>query len=629
MRLYHKLIITFSVVSLAVLATGAAGLFVVSKIGEEIGAVLEGKVAVADASSEITETITGSDALLHKHLMIDDPKELDRIEREMMAYHELDNMWVRAVKYGTESPEFIESRDYATWLKYGYDKKGIVIRKGSPQIISIIEDLDVNHKKLHATARSLMELHRKKIIVHKNIEELYSEEESQRQKIRGIVHAQGDSIILWDMWKVEYRGKEALFQYKDKKHMTRWISAIEGLQADVANSTLAPEIKRDMQSYSAEYLSLAKMTSKEMLTLNELDAEIEAQMGLVMGYITDIDANAADIRAISLSARADAKNEIEIYITRMYTLLAMGMVVVIALIMSVGYFANKFVSQPLIKLRDATKKTGEGDFDVRVDIKQDDEIGELGAAFNEMAVALKRRTTELAEYAERLENSNHFKDLFTDIMRHDLLNPIGVIKNIEEILEDDENIKGSHELAVIKRNVQKLEEIVRNASDYAKIESIEKVEKTELDLNKLILEVISDFEPYLEDKKMKAEFKADGEYKINASIIIESVFVNLLSNAIKYSPESTKIKIAVNDCGSNLKVSFADRGVGIADEYKESIFGRFKRRDKGGVKGTGLGLAIVKRIVELHGSKVWVEDNPGGGSIFYVKIPKSSVKSKR
>ena len=53
------------------------------------------------------------------------------------------------------------------------------------------------------------------------------------------------------------------------------------------------------------------------------------------------------------------------------------------------------------------------------------------------------------------------------------------------------------------------------------------------------------------------------------------------------------------------------------------IFTRFQRVNKKGVKGTGLGLAIVKRVVDLHGGKVWIEDNPEGGSVFYVEIPKA------
>ncbi len=56
------------------------------------------------------------------------------------------------------------------------------------------------------------------------------------------------------------------------------------------------------------------------------------------------------------------------------------------------------------------------------------------------------------------------------------------------------------------------------------------------------------------------------------------------------------------------------------DEYKEMIFRRFDQTKKEGVKGSGIGLAIVKKIIDLHAGRVWVEDNPEGGSVFKVEI---------
>jgi signal transduction histidine kinase len=250
-------------------------------------------------------------------------------------------------------------------------------------------------------------------------------------------------------------------------------------------------------------------------------------------------------------------------------------------------------------------------------------------------IDLEKSRKQLKEYAKQLEqkvdertkelkDANELKDMFTDILRHDLLNPTGVIGNIAEIMECDEKLKDSQELEIIKRNVKKLEEIIRNASQYAKLESAEELEKTELDLAKLIENVIDDFGPYIKEKGMNVEFKPGGEHKINASVMTESVFSNTLSNAIKYSPEGTKIKIAIKDDGKSKIISFADQGEGVPDEHKEAIFDRFMRKDKVGVKGTGLGLAIVKRIVEMHGGRVWVEDNPGGmGSVFLVSLPKA------
>jgi PAS domain S-box-containing protein len=235
---------------------------------------------------------------------------------------------------------------------------------------------------------------------------------------------------------------------------------------------------------------------------------------------------------------------------------------------------------------------------------------------------------KIEKYARELERSNHLKGLFTDIMRHDLLNPTGIIRNIVEIMEDDEKMKGSQEMAVIKRNIEKLEDIIQNATQYAKLESPEGLEKKRLKLTDIISSLIGDVSMYAEEKKISIDFVPEDAYEIKANSVIESVFLNLLTNAIKYSPEETNVKIAISDEGDNLMVSVKDQGEGVPDKFKEAIFDRFTRKDKLGVRGSGLGLAIVKRIVELHGGRVWVEDNPGGGSMFIVTLPKEAEEKR-
>jgi signal transduction histidine kinase len=68
-----------------------------------------------------------------------------------------------------------------------------------------------------------------------------------------------------------------------------------------------------------------------------------------------------------------------------------------------------------------------------------------------------------------------------------------------------------------------------------------------------------------------------------------------------------------------------DQGEGIPDEHKQRIFSRFERLGKEGVQGSGLGLTITKQIVSLHRGEIWVEDNPSGGSAFFVRVPKSAT----
>jgi len=256
---------------------------------------------------------------------------------------------------------------------------------------------------------------------------------------------------------------------------------------------------------------------------------------------------------------------------------------------------------------------------------------ELRRARDELELRVEERTAELLnannalkKYTAALEEANRIKDLFTDIMSHDLLNPLGVIRTMSELeLEKIEEERMRKSLLMIKRNADKLIEMLKSATMYARLESAEKLERSKLDLNRIFRGVADSFKPQMEGKNIRLDYLAKDECYAMVNPIIEDVFSNLLDNAIKYSPAGNGIEVNIIDGNGCWRVYVKDWGYGIKEEDKEKLFTRFQRVDKKGVRGTGLGLAIVKRIVTLHGGKVWVDDNPEGGSIFYVEIPKS------
>jgi signal transduction histidine kinase len=236
----------------------------------------------------------------------------------------------------------------------------------------------------------------------------------------------------------------------------------------------------------------------------------------------------------------------------------------------------------------------------------------------------KRAEKEIIKYSQELERSNRLKELFTDIMHHDLLTPAGIILNYAEImLEETEDPQVKEDAEVIKKNVKKLIELIENSSKLAKLEGEKKLELDVEDLGAVIQGVVSNLRQAAMKKEIHLEYKPK-KARAMANPLIEEVFSNLLSNAVKYSPEHSRIVVEIDDAGSAWKITFADQGIGIPDEEKRRIFERFSRREKAGVKGTGLGLAIAKRIVDLHQGKIWVEDNTPKGSVFYVKLPKEA-----
>ena len=237
----------------------------------------------------------------------------------------------------------------------------------------------------------------------------------------------------------------------------------------------------------------------------------------------------------------------------------------------------------------------------------------------------KKAEEALKKYAADLEHSNEMKDIFTDIMRHDLLNPANIINGFTSLLlgtETDESKR--RQLEKIKNNNTRLIEMIRNASKFSKLDSTDSIQFERADIGSLMKKAVSSLEHESRDKQMNIELPAEGPYPAHVNPLIGDVFVNLLSNAIKYSPAGSRVKIDVIDAGDMWKVMVTDVGEGVSDENKSLVFKRHKRVSKKGVKGSGLGLAIVKRIIDLHGGNVGVEDNPQGqGSVFWVSMKKA------
>jgi light-regulated signal transduction histidine kinase (bacteriophytochrome) len=104
---------------------------------------------------------------------------------------------------------------------------------------------------------------------------------------------------------------------------------------------------------------------------------------------------------------------------------------------------------------------------------------------------------------------------------------------------------------------------------------------------------------------------------------LQQIFQNLIVNALKYRTEAPpRVHISAAKVGADWRFSVQDNGIGIDPQYKEKIFGLFKRlhRDQK-YTGTGIGLAICQRVVERYGGRIWVESAAGCGATFYFTIP--------
>jgi hypothetical protein len=237
----------------------------------------------------------------------------------------------------------------------------------------------------------------------------------------------------------------------------------------------------------------------------------------------------------------------------------------------------------------------------------------------------KEADHELQRCVEDLKESNGLKELFTDIIRHDLLTPAGIVLGFTEELQRrscDEDT--AFALRRIHENTRKLIGLLDSATKLSKLQKIDEIVFERIDIVPLFRSSVENFRTDIEEKNHSVELDATAVCIAMANPILEEVFTNLLSNAVKYSPPGSRIVIDFLDSNDAWKVTVRDYGHGVLDTDKPYLFNRFQRADKKGIRGTGLGLAIVKRIIELHGGMYGVEDNPEGeGSIFWVVVGKA------
>ena len=152
----------------------------------------------------------------------------------------------------------------------------------------------------------------------------------------------------------------------------------------------------------------------------------------------------------------------------------------------------------------------------------------------------KEVESRLNHYASQLKSSNELKDLFTDILRHDLLNPAGVVKGFNDmLLEEEVDANKKYKLQLIGNNVSRLIGMIESAAKFARLEDTDELHFKSMDLAAIIHNVIQEFEPQLTEKNITIDMKVGKSHPAIVNPLIDGVFVNFISNAIKYGPSDS------------------------------------------------------------------------------------------
>lgn len=283
----------------------------------------------------------------------------------------------------------------------------------------------------------------------------------------------------------------------------------------------------------------------------------------------------------------------------LWMLLALTVAVVLA-----AYWFQKRLLRPVRSLGEGVAHMSAGQLDVALPVFAQDELGVLTAAFNQMA----RRVKEMIEARDQL---------LLDVS-HELRSPLTRMKVALALLPEDENKSN------LDSDVNEMEAMISELLELERLRTPHGISRKDQDLATILYEVAQTFENRSPGVRLEMSPRA-----IVANIDRDKIRIllrNLLENAVKYSlPDSRPVEVSAHEDEHGVVIRVRDDGQGIPAEHMANIFEPFFRLDPSRSKktgGYGLGLSICKRIIEAHGGTIEVENNPGRGATFTVRIPR-------
>lgn len=271
---------------------------------------------------------------------------------------------------------------------------------------------------------------------------------------------------------------------------------------------------------------------------------------------------------------------------------------------------------------DALSRMAKGDFDIKLDLKADeeDQFGQLIHGINHMAV-------ELGEL-ERMRQE------FISNVSHEIQSPLtsinGFAKALKNINLPEE--KRQHYLDIIELESHRLSKISENLLKLTSLESQHHpFEPKQYRLDKQLRNVVLALEPNWLAKELDFDLHLNNICITADEDLMNQVWMNLLTNSIKFTPNKGTISLSMKLDSDKMTVTVEDTGIGLTEEQQMHIFERFYKADQSRTVangGSGLGLAIVKKIIDMHNGTITVESKLAEWTKFLITIPIDSISAR-
>ena len=276
-----------------------------------------------------------------------------------------------------------------------------------------------------------------------------------------------------------------------------------------------------------------------------------------------------------------------------------------------SYFMNSIIA-PVGEVSRTARQIAQGDFDVRLDTHNDDEIGQLCASINNMA--------------EELSNAEQVKNDFISSVSHELRTPLTAIRGWGETLLSDDDLdpetrrKG---MQVIMGETERLSQMVEELLDFSRIQGGRMVLTREnVDLAAELSDVVLMYtERARRENKTLLYEEPEGVIIVYADRNrLRQVFINILDNAIKYSAPGGRITVKLWAGEYKAFVEIIDQGRGIPPEDLENVKTKFYKGSNS-VRGSGIGLALVDSIMTALDGTLDIKSTLGRGTVVTLGLP--------
>lgn len=291
---------------------------------------------------------------------------------------------------------------------------------------------------------------------------------------------------------------------------------------------------------------------------------------------------------------------------------------------AVSLFLSWKYTAPIHEVVDAAKSVAAGDLSKKLEVKRNDEIGELTKSFNEMIEKLRLQK----ELEDRLNQAEKLSALgqFASGIAHEIRNPLNFINlSIDHVRKkfspksSKENEVFSKLMLEVKDEIRRLNDLINNFLNYGKPI---RLHTKETELKEIVKEItaLAEQKAQLEKIQIEIDIPDDLPRLVVDKDQIKISFINVILNSIQAMPKGGRlaIKARQNYSDGNLDIIFTDTGSGIDINDMDKIFDPyFTTKDV----GIGLGLALTKKIINEHKGEIFISSRPGIGTTVTLRLP--------